>query len=106
MSPCKNNIKVVTDLTGWAALNYVKEMPIQIPDPGRRKPQRIDVVIKDVDNSIIYWVDVTKIHEMNITRPTRRPRPPARAQLSDYPRMQYPHFYRNTMPRPPLTTQR
>jgi hypothetical protein len=64
-------IKVVTDLSGWAALNYVKEMPIQIP--GRSKPQRIDVVIKDFDNNIIYWVDVTKIHEMNKTNQETAP---------------------------------
>ena len=46
-------------------------MPIQIP--GRSKPQRIDVVIKDIDNNIIYWVDVTKIHEMNKTNQETAP---------------------------------
>ena len=45
-------IKVGDDLTGWAALNHVQEMPIQIP--GRSKPQRVDVVVKDVDNNNIH----------------------------------------------------
>ena len=46
-------------------------MPIQIT--GRSKPQRIDVVIKDIDNNIIYWVDVNKIHEMNKTNQETAP---------------------------------
>ena len=34
---------------------------------------KIDVVIKDVDNNSIYWVDVAKIHEMNKTNQETAP---------------------------------
>ena len=64
-------IKIVTDLTGQAGISYIKEMQIQVP--GRRKPQRIDVVINDVDNNVRYWVDVTKIHEMAKTNQEKAP---------------------------------
>ena len=64
-------IKVVTDLTGQAGISYVKEMQIQVQ--GRQKPQRIDVVINDVDNNVRYWVDVTKINEMGKTNQETAP---------------------------------
>ena len=46
---------------------------MQIQVPGRKKPQRIDVVINDVDNNVRYWVDVTKIHEMAKTNQEKAP---------------------------------
>ena len=64
-------IKIVTDLAGQARISFTKEMPIQVP--GRKAPQRIDVVLNDVDNNVRYWVDVTKIHEMGKTSQEKAP---------------------------------
>ena len=79
-------------------------MPIQVP--GRQKPQRIDVVINDVDNNVRYWVDVTKIHEMTKTNQETAPAgtSPAVYACNTVPAYQPKQEY--TMPRPSLKTQR
>ena len=43
-------IKIVTDLAGQARISFIKEMAIQVP--GRKAPQRIDVVLNDIDNNV------------------------------------------------------
>ena len=53
-------------------------MAIQVP--GRKAPQRIDVVLNDVDNNVRCWVDVTKIHEMGKTSQEKRRRQSGRAR--------------------------
>ena len=64
-------IKIVTGPAGQARIGYIKEMPLQVQN--RKAPQRIDVVLNDVDNDQRYWVDVTKIHEMGKTSQEKAP---------------------------------